>query len=161
MAQYEKALGINPRAADLHYNLANALARQGRFDEAIAEFRQALDIKPDHAKARLYLGGALYQHGRMAEAVAQWRELIRFEPRDVPALNQLAWVLATSPDASVRNGPQALQLAQQAIQLSDGRDPLVLDTAAAAYAEAGRFPEACRRPERHWNWQYSRTMNRW
>jgi hypothetical protein len=57
-------------------------------------------------------------------------------------LNNLAWLLATCPDASVRNGARAVELAQQAERLSGGQDPSMLGTLAAAYAEAGRFPEA-------------------
>ena len=58
------------------------------------------------------------------------------------AQNDLAWLLATCPDNSVRNGQKAVELAQQAVQLSNGRSPEILDTLAAAYAEAGRFHEA-------------------
>ena len=57
-------------------------------------------------------------------------------------LNNLAWSLATSPEASLRNGAKAVETARRAMELSDGRQPAILDTLAAAYAEAGRFPEA-------------------
>jgi Flp pilus assembly protein TadD len=58
------------------------------------------------------------------------------------AQNNLAWLLATCPDNSLRNGQKAVELAQQAVQLSGGKSPEILDTLAAAYAEAGSFPEA-------------------
>jgi Flp pilus assembly protein TadD len=51
-------------------------------------------------------------------------------------------VLATNPEASVRNGSEAVELAARAVKLSGAKDPAILDTLAAAYAEAGRFPEA-------------------
>ena len=57
-------------------------------------------------------------------------------------MNDTAWILATNPNASVRNGPEAAELAQRAIELSDGENPQILDTLAAAYAEAGWFSEA-------------------
>ena len=57
-------------------------------------------------------------------------------------MNNLAWLLATCPEASVRNGAEAVELARRAVQLSGGREPAILGTLAAAYAEAGRFPEA-------------------
>ncbi len=63
-------------------------------------------------------------------------------PDDVALLNDTAWVLATNPNASIRNGAEAVELAERAVQLSDGREPAVLGTLAAAYAETGRFPEA-------------------
>jgi Flp pilus assembly protein TadD len=59
-----------------------------------------------------------------------------------PALNGLAWLLATHPDATVRNGPEAVRLAERACAVTSRRNPELLDTLAAAYAEAGRFPEA-------------------
>jgi hypothetical protein len=57
-------------------------------------------------------------------------------------MTRLAWLLATSPDASLRDGTRAIELAWRAAQLTGGRDVKVLDTLAAAFAEAGRFPEA-------------------
>ena len=59
-------------------------------------------------------------------------------------LTQLAWLLATSADASLRSGAEAQELAQEAVQLTGGRDPMVLRTLAAAYAEAGEFAAAQR-----------------
>ena len=78
----------------------------------------------------------------MPEAVAQWSELARRHPENVAVCNQLAWALATCPEASVRNAGRAVELAQRLTKLTGGRDPNILDTLAAAYAEAGRFPEA-------------------
>ena len=57
-------------------------------------------------------------------------------------MNQAAWLMATSSDASLRNGADAVELARRAVQLVGEREPTTLDTLAAAYAEAGRFPEA-------------------
>jgi serine/threonine-protein kinase len=50
--------------------------------------------------------------------------------------------LATYPKNSVRNGAEAITLALQANQLCGGKDPVVLQTLAAAYAEGGQFAEA-------------------
>ena len=58
------------------------------------------------------------------------------------ALNNLAWVLATSPKAELRNGAEAVRLAERACELTHYGEPLFIGTLAAAYAEAGRFPEA-------------------
>ena len=60
------------------------------------------------------------------------------------ALRDVAWLLATNPNASFRNGAEAVALAKRAVELSGGSEPMFLDTVAAAYAEAGRFPEALR-----------------
>jgi tetratricopeptide (TPR) repeat protein len=56
--------------------------------------------------------------------------------------NNLAWLLATSPDASIRDGNRAIEFAKQAVQLSRGKNPNYLRTLAAAFAESGRFAEA-------------------
>ena len=73
---------------------------------------------------------------------AERRKLIRSRPSDANLLNDTAWILATNPNASVRDGAEAVALAQRAVKLSGGREPAILDTLAAAYAEAGRFSEA-------------------
>ncbi len=62
-------------------------------------------------------------------------------------LNDTAWMLATNPNASIRNGAEAIKLSQRAVQLCGGREPAVLGTLAAAYAEAGRYPEAVKTVE--------------
>jgi tetratricopeptide (TPR) repeat protein len=67
---------------------------------------------------------------------------LRAQPDFLPALNEAAHVLAASPEASVRNGAEAVTLAERAVKLSGGREAMYLDTLAAAYAEAGRFPDA-------------------
>jgi tetratricopeptide (TPR) repeat protein len=80
--------------------------------------------------------------GRFPEALAQWREALSLNPSHVAALDQAAQLLASGPDASIRDGPKALEFAQRAVRLTGDREPATLDTLAAAYAEAGRFPEA-------------------
>ncbi len=121
--------------------------RGGRLAEATAEYEKTLEIAPDYAKARYNLGGALYRQGRIAEAIAQCSELVRLQPDNVMGLNQLARALATNGEASLRDGRRAVELAQRAARLTGNRDPDILDTLAAAYAEAGRFSEAVKSAE--------------
>ena len=85
---------------------------------------------------------ALGDSGRFAEAALYYRRALELDPAAEPVLNNLAWLLATCPMDSVRNGPEAVTLAQRAVELSGGADAGVLDTLAAAYAEAGRFADA-------------------
>ena len=142
IAHYRKALKTEPNFAEAHNNFGVVLGQSGRFDEAVSHFRQALKIKPDYAEACNNLGNALAGQGKIAAAVVQSRAAVRLQPNELGFVNQLAWMLATYPDTSVRNGAEAVTLAQRAVQLSGGREPAVLGTLAAAYAEAGRFPEA-------------------
>jgi serine/threonine-protein kinase len=75
-------------------------------------------------------------------AISQWKKALEINADYIEALKQTAWVLATHPEPSVRNGVDALKFAQRAAQLSAGKDPAILDTLAASFAEAGRFQEA-------------------
>ena len=139
---FERLLEANPRSADLHGTLGRALADERRWDEAIAHFRQAVELDPRGADAHFNLGDALYAHGQAAGALTQWREGLKLEPENVAVLSRTAWTLATSPDPAVRNGAEAVELAERAMKITGGREPAVFDALAAAYAEAGRLPEA-------------------
>jgi len=88
------------------------------------------------------LAMVLRQAGQTREAVARLRQAIKLEPNASEALNNLAWLLATSPDDGLRNGVEAVQLAEQACRLTNYQDLVPLGTLSAAYAEAGRFEEA-------------------
>ena len=140
--RFQKAVEISPDFADAHDNLGMALLEKGKGDEAIPHFQKALELDPRRAQTYYNLGGALYMQGKVREALARWREGLRADPNSLPLLNQTAWVLATCPDASVRNGPEAVELAERAVKVSPGPDPGLLDVLAAAYAEVGRFLEA-------------------
>jgi tetratricopeptide (TPR) repeat protein len=142
IAQFQKALELQPDYVTALNNLGVAFIQSGRIDEAIERLDQAVAIKPNFAVAHKNLGRALLLQGRLDEAIAQFQKAIEFQPRNFEALNNLAWVLATSPEASIRNGARAVELAERADQLSGGRNPAIIGTLAAAYAEAGRFPEA-------------------
>ena len=142
VAQFQKALQINPDYAEVHNNLGAVFAQQGRRDEAISQFQNALATKPDYAEARFNLGNALFQQGNVAEAIAQFQKALEIKPDYVAVQNNMAWVLATCPQASLRNGIEAVKLAERANQLTGGENPVILCTLAAAYAEAGRFAEA-------------------
>ena len=63
-------------------------------------------------------------------------------------MSNLAWVFATSPDQSIRNGAKAVQLAEQAVRISGGRIAILFRTLAAAYAENGRFVDAIQTAQR-------------
>jgi tetratricopeptide (TPR) repeat protein len=79
---------------------------------------------------------------RPDEAIVELQHVLRSDPNNTEALRDLAWVLATWPDARIRDGPKAVELAERANKLDQGRDPFISITLAAAYAEAGRFSDA-------------------
>jgi Flp pilus assembly protein TadD len=153
IAHFQKALTmkITPDPSAVYYDLGIALLQQGRVDEAIAHFQRAVDIRPSDVEFRNVLGYTLFQKGRMDEAIAQYQAILKIRPGQPEACNYLgraAWVLATSPEASIRNGAKAIDLAGQMERLSNGKDPLVVMVLAAAFAEAGRFSEAVTAAER-------------
>jgi protein O-mannosyl-transferase len=142
MAQYQIALQINPRYAEAEYDLANVLNRQGKLDQAITHYQMALQINPRYGEAHGNLGITLMKKGNVTEALAQYQMALQIRPGDPGILNNLAWLLAAGPEAPLRDGKKAVELASQANVLSGGENPIVLRTLAAALAEAGRFSEA-------------------
>jgi Flp pilus assembly protein TadD len=142
MAEFQKVLQIQPSNAEAQYNLGWILLQKGQLDEAIAHFQKALEIQPNSAWSHVNLGNILLRKGRVDEAIGHLQTASKLQPTDTRALSSLAWVLATWPEASIRNGVRAVELAQRANQLSAGQDPLILRSLAAAYAECGRFAEA-------------------
>jgi spermidine synthase len=144
ITHFQKALQINPDYEDAHINLGNALLQKGSVDEAITHYQKALEIEPDHADTHNNLALALLQKGSVDEAITHFQKALQIKPDYVEAQNDLAWVLATASQASLRNGKKAVELSEQANQLAAGKDPNILHTLAAAYAEAGRFGDARR-----------------
>jgi Flp pilus assembly protein TadD len=142
ITHYRTCVAVLPNHTEAQYNLASALLRKGSIDEAIIHYEKALELLPGNADAHANLGSALLAKGRIAEAIGQYKEALTLAPENVAAQSNLAWLLATSPDSSLRNGPEAVLLAEQANRSSGGKRPLVLRILAAAYAEAGRFSEA-------------------
>jgi tetratricopeptide (TPR) repeat protein len=88
------------------------------------------------------VGTVLIQHGRAREAVDEWQKVLTIHPDNGNAMSNLAWVFATSPDNSLRDGPKAVQLASEALRISGRRIPILFRTLAAAYAEVGDYPKA-------------------
>jgi hypothetical protein len=139
-------------------------ARTWRNTESL--FWHALDVNPENVLVLNLMGNYLLEQGRREEAVEVWMraaklspnqadlELAAFErelainPHKPENMNNVAWYLATHYDASKRNGQRALGLALRANEITRYREPLQLDTLAAAYAEVGNFDEAVRTSQR-------------
>ncbi len=141
---FRKATELNPRFVDAYYNWGELLGQMGKRDEAIAEWQKAVEVTPGYAKAQFSLGDAYYKMGMIREALAHWQKGISLEANHLAVLNQVAWLLATSPDSSIRDGGEAVAYAERATSIAGGDKPEILDTLAAAYAEAGRFSSAAR-----------------
>ena len=125
-----------------HASLADLLMRRGRVGEAIEHSEEALRIRPNDADAQNNLGLALLQRGETKRALTHLEKAVAINPGHMNAEVNLAWVLATAPDDSVRNGPRALQLAEDVKRRAGHPNAIALRTLAAAYAEVGRFSDA-------------------
>lgn len=145
--RFQTALAFEPQAASLHVGLGTAYYKIGNQQEGVDEFNRALEIDPKSAEAHYDLGCALLDLGQTDEAFQQIEKTLEIEPDFAETHfpeknNNLAWSLATNPDASQRNGPLAVKLAEGACQMTHYQTTIMVGTLAAAYAEAGRFDEA-------------------
>jgi tetratricopeptide (TPR) repeat protein len=143
----EKALQIDPNQAFAHSALGLAFLQKGRVDEAVGHLQRAVEItptSPDHSN----LGVALIRVGRVKEALAHYDMALQIDPNDIDAQNNMAWVLATWPEAEIRDGGKAVKLAESADSLTRSSDIRISVTLAASYAEAGRFTDAVKTAQR-------------
>jgi tetratricopeptide (TPR) repeat protein len=145
---YETALAAEPNDAMLHQELGTLYLGLLRRSDAERHFAEAVRLEPRQARAWLGWATSLRGQERFAEALRRLDEALRATPENVPLLNLAARILATAPDASVRDGARAVQLARRAEQETQSRNHEVLDTLAAAYAESGRWAEAEETAER-------------
>jgi len=141
IAHFRQAIELKPDYADAHYNLGIALLKKGEIENAIAEFRQTLSIHPADEGAHTSLAIALMRKSAIAEAIQHYEAALAIDSDSVVALNNLAWILATSPDAAFRDGQRAVELASKAVQRDRGSFQFTR-TLAAAYAENGSFDQA-------------------
>jgi tetratricopeptide (TPR) repeat protein len=142
IAHYQEAVQEQPNYPEAYYLLGNDLLQKARVDDAIGAYEQALKSRPTYPEVENNIGLALLQKGRPSEAIAHWQNALAIQSDSVDSLNNLAWILATFPETWLRNGRQALALAERANQLSGDNNPAILRTLAAAYAENGRFTQA-------------------
>jgi tetratricopeptide (TPR) repeat protein len=142
LAHLRTSVELNPEQAPIHSSIGVVLLELGQPDESLAHLRKALEIDPNDGDAHYNLGNTLLQLGRAQEAVVEYERAVAINPADTQALNNIAWVLATCPDALVRDGAKAVQAAERADALTQHRNLVITGTLAAAYAEAGRFAEA-------------------
>ncbi|RMF77902.1 MAG: tetratricopeptide repeat protein [Planctomycetota bacterium] len=137
-----RAVELDPEYARALTALGRALEQLRQTDEALTVYRRLVEIAPDFPHAYLSIAAMLRQRGDDAGVVEILETGLRRIPTDAGMANDLAWALATSPDDAVRDGERAVALAEEVNQQTGGKNPSVLDTLAAAYAEAGRFDDA-------------------
>jgi len=142
VAHYNTVLTAEPANAEAHCNLGRALVMQGKVEEAHVQYAAALSLAPQYPEAHHQLAVLLALEHNTAEAVQQYHTTLQLQPDRPDTLNNLAWILATDPRAGIRNGKDAVRLASAACKLTLGRNPLMLGTLAACFAEYGDFEKA-------------------
>lgn len=128
--------------ANLFVSLGLKFQEQGDEPRVIAALQSATNVQPSHVRARMALAMIYQRSNQLSEAIEQYRSLHSIKPSDPMIANNLAWILATSSDASVRSPQEAIRLAEAVCQQSKRRVPSALDTLAAAYAASGDFERA-------------------
>ena len=129
-------------AGRLYQKVGNRFAQKKRFKPAAEAFESALVFDPESYEIREKLAVTLQAQGADAKALIHLEELQRRRPGQVPVLNSLAWILASSGESSLRNASKAISYAQEACSLTQNQSAETLDTLAAAYAAAGQFSAA-------------------
>jgi len=147
IAQYRAALLPEPDQPAVLQNLGRALLSRGQIDDALETWQKIIDAHPSHPTIpdlNQLMGDALLEEGRAVEAVLHYRAALKVRPDRLRLAYTLAWVLATDADPTVRNGAEAVGIAERVSEATRHSDPAVLDVLACAYAEAGRFEDAVR-----------------
>jgi tetratricopeptide (TPR) repeat protein len=149
---YREAVRLDPRDPVLRQHLTRVLLERGWTDDAIREAQAGLAATPGSkpsprletllASAHARRGEELQGDRRDADAIAAYRAALQLQPDAIVAKNNLAWLLAASSDATLREPAEALRLAEAAAEATQRGDASVLDTLAVALAANGRFDEA-------------------
>jgi tetratricopeptide (TPR) repeat protein len=148
LVHFGDAARLEPKNASVHNNYAIMLGRAGRTDEAIQEFQMALRLNPVFVEAHCNIASLLLENGRTKDAAAHYIAALQTKADYLPAMVSLAWIYATdSGEVGTQHAAEAVRLAEQACQISGCKQNGLLDTLAAAYANAGRFEEAVKTGE--------------
>jgi tetratricopeptide (TPR) repeat protein len=150
LADLDKAVGLAPKNTVFLYKRGMARLESGDDDKAIADFNEVIrrDPKAGMIVAGLARGTAWGHKREYEKAVSDFKEVVRLDPLNDSALNNLAYIWATCPDARFRDGRRAVESATRACELSQEEVPTFLATLAAAHGEAGDFDKAVRCQEK-------------
>jgi len=145
LADYNRAIQLNPSDSWAHNNRGTVYDRKKMLDHAIADYSKAVQLSPKYASAFRNRGRVYGKKGLYGLQKADYEKAVQLAPGYAAGLNSLAWLLATCKDANYRDGKRAVELALKAV--GTDYDPAYMDTLAAAYAEAGRWEEAAKTQE--------------
>jgi tetratricopeptide (TPR) repeat protein len=138
----EQLLAEDPKNADLRMQIAAYYVADKRPSKAIEVYTAILSDDPSYWQALRGRGDALLSISKQVEAIADYEAGLKLKPDSDGLLNNLAWVLATSPDEKLRDGKRSIELATKAVELTQEKAAHILSTLASGYAETGDFETA-------------------
>jgi tetratricopeptide (TPR) repeat protein len=138
----EQLAAAMPEDAEVRMQLALYCVINKQPSKAVQVYGEVLRSQAENVDALRGRGDAYLSLGNHQAAIDDFNKALTANPKDVSLLNNLAWVLSTSPDDPVRDGKRAVELATQACELSQFKAAHILSTLAAAYAETGDFETA-------------------
>ena len=142
IADLRQLIRRNEKNVELHLQLATYYQVDQRPRKAIETYTRVLEIETDNLAALQGRADALLSIGKQAEAISDYEFILTKTPESSDVLNNLAWVLATSPEDNLRNGQRAVDLAKRACEATEYKRPHIISTLAASYAETGDFDMA-------------------
>jgi len=142
ISAFQNSLDISSTQPEIQTRLGQCLLQTKQPDLAAAAFQNAIDAQPNNSEAQMEMGMLLAGSGNYADGLVHLHAAVDADPNSVMALSNLAWLLAAAPDPAIRNGQEAVSMAERACRLTAYQKPQVIGTLAAAYAEAGRFNDA-------------------
>jgi tetratricopeptide (TPR) repeat protein len=142
LADYSEAVRLDPNHAEARRQRGMVYALLGDADHALEDLNQAVTLDPKSPDMYVDRGWAYEKKKAYEQAINDYTTALKFDEKHVHACNNLAWIWATCPNKSLRNGKSALEFADYACRLTEWKDASLFDTLAAAYAELGKFEEA-------------------
>jgi len=142
---FDVAIELDPQNAKPYEHRAQLWVYLGQFQKAQSDFERAIELNPTNPMNYARRAHFWFRMGRYDLAIDDFQDAIKHDPTEsLPfyTYNGLAWLYATARDDDYRNGPEAVKWGKKACQLTDWKDAAILDTLAAAYAEAGDFEMA-------------------
>jgi tetratricopeptide (TPR) repeat protein len=139
---FQKVIELNPNFIPEYGRLASIYVVQKDFDKAAACLEKAISVVPDSPETHFLLGYVYLFKQQPDKTILHWEKGIELEPSSILIMSKLAELLATYRDAQFRNPEEAIRLAKQCCELTEYKNPVLLNILASAMASANRFAEA-------------------